>query len=106
MKKLLLLGFVLLLGLVAYARVDVGVGLDINAAPAPVYSAEPPAYYAPEDEAYWMDAPVKVVYFDGVPHNMHWWNGRWYDEAWRGHRGHRGEMRDRGGWDGDWHRGH
>ena len=82
MKILLITLFVLAAAILAYARVDVDLGLGINAAPAPVYYSAPPDYYVAGDEAYWMDAPVRVVYYDGVPHRMHWWHNHWYDESW------------------------
>ncbi len=103
--------FALGAGAAVYARDSVS--LSINAG-EPTYYRTPPAYYRVNDEPYWWNTPVKVVYFEGRPHRMHYWNGRWYDEAWSRNRydNRRHDNRryhrsyERGGWhDRDYRRG-
>lgn len=86
-------------GLAAYARDSVSLSINTG---APVYYETPPPYYLVNEEAYWWNTPVKVVYFEGRPHRMHYWKGRWYDESWS-HHGYR--QYDRYHWQGrDWNR--
>jgi hypothetical protein len=105
MKKIILVCSLLCLGLFAYAGMDVSIGVNAGVP----YYAQAPSYYNPNDEAVWMNEPAQVIMIDGSPHQMHMWNGRWYDEAWRG--GKRDNMRQQN-WhdtefnDRDWHRSH
>ena len=80
MKKFLLIGSLLCFGVFAYAGVDVSIGLNAGVP----YYAQAPSYYDPNAAAVWMNTPAQVIMIDGSPHQMHMWNGRWYDEAWNG----------------------
>lgn len=91
----------------AFARdTETSFSLNINAG-EPVYYSTAPAYYTVHEEPYWWNTPVRVVYFNGRPHRMHYWRGRWYDEAWSSR--YRTNRYDRYHHDHNWsndHRGH
>ena len=103
MKKIILAFLVVAVAVLAYARTDVDLSLGVNVPAAPYYVSAP-SYYVADDEPYWMEAPVQIVYFEGAPHRMHWWHNHWYDESWShgGPRGHGHERYQHESWE---HRG-
>ena len=103
-NTLITLAAFVLLGLgvsTASASESISLGLHLG---VPYYQ-NPPSYYAPADEPMWRDTPVEIIYIDGAPHQMHMWQGRWYDEAWAGPRDHHVNASYRNNWNDNIHGG-